>query len=382
MREVDQPIQGIFVSPWILGAFWYSMAIGVICFNKAILSEWDFPYPFFLTGVHQLYGTIATRLLYQFTPLLASVKQEKLSRDTYLKKVIMLALCYALALVLGNSAYKYLSVGYIQMLKSCTPVPTLAASFLLGREDEKAKSDWYIQIGLILIICFGAAVSSVGESHFSMIGFCLMISAICADVLRMSCMDYLTKDVKLDTLSTLYYMAPLAFFFIALGFFFFEADAFFSEGGGADKLLQSSGLVICLFLNATMAMLLNCSIVLFITYAGIMTMSLAGIAKDILTVGLGCLIFRQGVTLTQVGGYSVSLLGLALYREHKRDAENLSSWLAASKREIARQVDLFLCCLKIGQGRKHQPEEEYEMVDTEERDTHEDADTVAKSGSG
>lgn len=373
----DEDKPGILKNPWLLGLCWYSTAIGVIMFNKAILSDWNFPYPFFLTGIHQLYGTIATRLLYSFTPLLASVKEERITQEVYWKKMVMLALCYALALVLGNSAYKYLSVSYIQMLKSCTPVPTLLASFLLGRESEK-PAHLYITFGLILMICFGAAVSSVGETQFSIIGFLYMVFAIIADVCRMSCMDYLTKDVKLDTLSTLYYMAPLASFFIAFGFLLFEADSFFSEGGGAERL-QSSGFVMVLFLNASLAMLLNCSIVLFITYAGLMTMSLVGIAKDILTVGLSCLLFRQAVTLLQLGGYSVSLGGLMLYKEHKRDPENLHAWLSATRKEVARQVDLFLCCLKIGQGKKHRQLEEYEMVETEERQGYED-DPLAESG--
>jgi drug/metabolite transporter (DMT)-like permease len=36
--------------------------------------------------------------------------------------------------VFGNSAYKYISVAYLQIMKSMTPVPTLLVSFLIGRE--------------------------------------------------------------------------------------------------------------------------------------------------------------------------------------------------------------------------------------------------------
>lgn len=365
-------------NPWVVGLMWLLCGMGLIFFNKVIISVWDFPYPFFLTCMHMLYATIATRLLYAFTPLLASAKEGKLSREVYLKKMVLLSLCGALALVLGNSALLHLSVSYIQMLKSCTPVPTFIASFILGREGIKV--DW-IKMGLIIMISLGAVASSFGEAHWSLVGFILMISAILSDVCRAYCMDYVTKDVKLDALSTLYYMAPLICTFIAIGFFTFEAGHFFSEGGGIEKL-QSTSFVVCLFLNASVAMLLNCIAVLFITNVGLMIMSLVGIGKDIAMVGISAYFFMNSVlTPMQVGGYSVSLLGLYLYREHKKDAERLPTLWLELKKEAARQLALFLCCLKIGEGKRQRLQAEaeaaaeYEMVSTlEDAEADEAAD--------
>ena len=117
-----------------------------------------------------------------------------------------MALFLALGLVLGNSAYKYLSVSYIQMMKSILPLPTLLVSFMLGRE----KKVNYLTVILVLVIVVGALIASLGELHFNIWGFGLQMAAIFADVCRMAMLDKLTLTVKLDNLSTIYYQAPLA----------------------------------------------------------------------------------------------------------------------------------------------------------------------------
>ena len=357
-NEEAEPTSTVFLT-----AMWLSTGLALIFFNKVIISVWDFHYPFALTFMHQAYATLITRLLHSYTPLLGSVKSEQLNWDTYIRKVPLLALAYASALVLGNSAYKYLSLSYIQMLKSCTPIPTwFASTFILGRE----KPDM-IQLSLVFLICGGTTLASVTETYWSWRGFFLQLGAIGSDCVRMVVMDNLTVDVKLDTLSTLYYMSPLASIFICCGFFVFEGDDFFNaEGGGADMLLGSPWLAFSLFLNANLAMALNCIIVLFITNAGIMTMSLAGIAKDILVVALSVLTFKHSVlTVPQAGGYFLSVLGLVIYREYNKDTESVSSMLSDGKNMVCR------LCLKIGRGGgaggpRYKPDEEhpaYEMYD-------------------
>lgn len=73
---------------------------------------------------------------------------------------------FASGLCLGNTAYKYLSISYIQMLKSFTPVPTLLASYLIGKENPSTT-----QLVLVIIVSLGVAFASIGESYFSIVGF-------------------------------------------------------------------------------------------------------------------------------------------------------------------------------------------------------------------
>lgn len=86
-------------------------------------------------------------------------------------KILPMSIFFASGLVLGNMAYRYISLAYIQMVKAFTPVPLLLLSFMLGR--EKAS---FVQLGIVLTVSAGVTISSVGELHFSYVGFIVMVN--------------------------------------------------------------------------------------------------------------------------------------------------------------------------------------------------------------
>jgi drug/metabolite transporter (DMT)-like permease len=92
-----------------------------------------------------------------------------MTRKIYLQKIVPLSVFFALALVCGNIAYKYLSVAFIQVLKSFTPVPLLLANFLMGREHPSL-----LQLLIVVLISLGVAIATVGELNFSWTGFVRM----------------------------------------------------------------------------------------------------------------------------------------------------------------------------------------------------------------
>ena len=75
--------------------------------------------------------------------------------------------------MLGNSAYKFISLAYIQMLKSLTPVPTLLLAFLVGREQASL-----VLVAIVVTVTAGTAMASIGELNFSMIGFVLQVLSL------------------------------------------------------------------------------------------------------------------------------------------------------------------------------------------------------------
>lgn len=153
-------------------------------------------------------------------------------------------------------------------------------------------------------------------------------------------LDLLTHEdaVRLDNLSTLYYMAPLACGFIAVGFFVLEyptlnLSSYTYTDPQSQQLVEAAFpayLPVLLIVNAALAFALNLSIVLFVSNVGIMSMTLAGILKDVLVVLLSVLLFGafSRVSFMQIIGYSLSLLGLVVYKELKTADGRLSSTCA------------------------------------------------------
>lgn len=72
---------------------------------------------------------------------------------------------------MGNLAYQYLSVAYIQMIKSINPVPLLLLYYAFGMEKYS-----FVQIVAVVIITTGVWISSIGELRFSWLGFTLQVS--------------------------------------------------------------------------------------------------------------------------------------------------------------------------------------------------------------
>ncbi len=199
------------------------------------------------------------------------------------------------------------------MLKAFTPVAVLIFSFFSGLE-KTSQMELYI----VLIICVGVALTSVGESYFSWIGFTFQSLGILAEASRLVMTNLLMKQLKLDPLSSLYYIAPLCALFIGFACLIFEVqDLPFDR-------MQTTDFMAIMVVNAVVAFSLNVAVVLLIGNTSALVLTLAGIIKDILLVFLSIVIFGSPVTPLQYAGYSVALLGLNLHKEYKKNPERIT----------------------------------------------------------
>ena len=83
-----------------------------------------------LTLLHQIFCSVVafvgSRLqLFELTAM---------PRDVYLKGVVPVGACYAIALWFGNWAYLYLQVSFVQMLKAFMPVTVFFIGICIGTE--------------------------------------------------------------------------------------------------------------------------------------------------------------------------------------------------------------------------------------------------------
>ena len=71
-----------------------------------------------------------------------------------------------------------------------------------------------------------------------------------------------------------------------------------------------------LFLNMNLAFVLNIASLLVLIKTSSLVLSLCGILKDIILVGLSMLIFGNPVTFMQFSGFGLSLVGLFVYKRN------------------------------------------------------------------
>lgn len=292
---------------WVYIAQWIAISCCMILFNKAMLDQFKFPYPMFLTTWHMLVATCLTQIMSKTTQMLPGVKEQKIGIEELKTKVLPVAFFFAVSLVLSNKAYIFLSVSYIQMLKACTPVAVLIFSFMAGLETPSMT-----ELGIVLIICVGVAMTSVGETYFSWIGFTFQALGILAESSRLVLTNALMKKLKLDSLSSLYYIAPMCFAFICPAMLYFEASEL-----PYDRIFSPSfGLI--LIANGAIAFLLNVAVVMLIGNTSALILTLAGILKDLMLVCLSMVVFGSPVTGLQYIGYAVALFGLNMHKQYKK----------------------------------------------------------------
>lgn len=288
----------------------------MILFNKAMLAQFEFPFPMFLTTWHMLVATCLTQLLSKTTDMLPGVKESKIGPAELKTKILPVAFFFAVSLVLSNKAYIFLSVSYIQMLKACTPVAVLIFSFVAGLENPS-----YIEVYIVILISIGVAMTSVGETYFSIIGFTFQTLGILAESARLVLTNALMKQLKLDSLSSLYYIAPMCLAFIFPAMLVFEVSEL-----PWDRIFSGSfGLI--LVANGAIAFLLNVAVVMLIGNTSALVLTLAGIIKDLMLVCLSIVVFGSPVTLLQYLGYFIALVGLNLHKQYKKSPQKVSEHL-------------------------------------------------------
>ncbi|KAE8224335.1 hypothetical protein CF319_g2751 [Tilletia indica] len=292
--------------PAFIIALWISLSSSVIVYNKYVLDKkaLNFPYPIFLTTWHMFVATIGTRLLARYTNLLNGLRDVEMTRERWLKNILPIGALFSGSLVFSNMAYLTLSVSYIQMLKAFMPVAVLLLSFAVGLKAVSTQL-----LGIVLAISGGVALASYGEADFVYSGFVEQCIAIAFESSRLVMIQILLQGLKMDPLVSLYFFAP-----VCAGIN--TVLLILREGTEPFENLYRLGAFV-LFTNAGVAFGLNIAMVFLIGAASSLTLTLAGLFKDILLIVGSMFILGSTVTQIQFLGYGIALAGLMAFKLHK-----------------------------------------------------------------
>lgn len=280
---------------------WIVLSSGVIIYNNHLYNALQFRYPVFLVTWHLTFAAVGTRVLQRTTNLLDGGKDVHVSKHMFIRSILPIGLLFSGSLILSNTAYLYLSVAYIQMLKAFTPVAILLISWASRIQEPNRKL-----MVIVLMISCGVALASHGELHFNLYGFTVQAAAVAFEASRLVMIQVLLHGLKMDPLVSLHYYAPVCAL-INL------AVIPFTEGLAPFYDLHRIGPLI-LISNALVAFLLNVAAVFLVGAGSGLVLTLAGVFKDILLITGSVLLYRAPITPLQVIGYSVALCGLVLFK--------------------------------------------------------------------
>uniref|UniRef100_A0A5B7AK78 Sugar phosphate transporter domain-containing protein n=1 Tax=Davidia involucrata TaxID=16924 RepID=A0A5B7AK78_DAVIN len=278
------------------------LSSGVILYNKWVLSPkyFNFPFPITLTMIHMGFSGMVAFFLIRVLKVVSPVK---MTFEIYATCVIPISAFFASSLWFGNTAYLFISVAFIQMLKALMPVATFLMAVICG--TDKLRCDLFLNMVLVSV---GVVVSSYGEIHFNVVGTVYQVTGIFAEALRLVLTQVLLqkKGLTLNPITSLYYIAPCSFMFLFVPWYLLE------KPGMEVSQIQFNFWIF--FSNALCALALNFSIFLVIGRTGAVTIRVAGVLKDWILIALSTIVFPEStITRLNIIGYAIALCGVVMY---------------------------------------------------------------------
>ena len=147
-------------------------------------------------------------------------------------------------------------------------------------------------------------------------GVLFQLGSICTESNRIVLVQMLlqSKGVKLNPITSMYYILPCCFVFLLLPWAVIEYPrlaAAAADPAGPTFFDANGGFVF--MTNAAAAFTLNCSVFLLIGKSSALTMNIAGVVKDWLLIYLSWMIFAGPITALNLIGYSIAFSAVCWY---------------------------------------------------------------------
>ena len=304
MEMVAENIQRLPYYVYIV--VWMILSSAQIGFNKAIFYHWDFPYPLFLISCHMFVSTVFTQLMAKYTTNgIPAMTNEKISFANMYPYIVPLAICQSISMILSNMSYAYLTVSYLQMIKTLTIVFVLALSYLF-----KLGTPSLLGLLIVFLVVGGVAFASTGELPHSALGVQLQLIGVLAESFRLVITDWVMRNTPLDPFSIIYYTSPICLSIMVILAMIFEFSNL-----PFDRML-SYYFVFMIEVNAILAFGLAVSIILLIANTSALGLTICGVAKDTLYLALSSFVVRTNHHVTTIHhiGYGIAIVGMIIYR--------------------------------------------------------------------
>lgn len=286
---------------------WMAVSSGLILLNKDLLSH-GFPYPMALSGLGMAFSGVASYITCHHLKLVEA--KRVVTTEFYITRILPVGLCMALTLHFGNLVYLHLTVSFIQILKSFTPVITMVALFVAQLESPTRRL-----IISVSIIAAGTALASLGEVNFSAIGVLIMLASETFEAVRLVMTQLLLTGLKFHPIEGLMYLGPACTFWLIIGSLALEFRPMLAAGAFglvAEKPLK-------FMLAAAMGFGVNSLAYIIIQTASSLTLKVLGTVKNAFVVWLGIVLLGDQMTLLQGGGYAVSIAAFYWYQKIKME---------------------------------------------------------------
>jgi solute carrier family 35 protein C2 len=210
------------------------------------------------------------------------------------------------------------------MCKSSSLAFVLIFAFLFRLEIPS----WRL-VGIIATMTLGVIMMVAGEVKFSTLGFVLVISAAFFSGFRWGLTQILLlrNPATSNPFSSIFYLAPVMFF--SLFIIAIPVEGFPSLWQGLGVLVDKKGPILgplILLFPGVIAFCMTASEFALLQRTSVVTLSIAGIFKEVVTISAAGLVFHDPLTPINISGLFVTIGAIAAYnyikiRKMREDAQ-------------------------------------------------------------
>lgn len=229
----------------------------------------------------------------------------------YLTRISPCGAATGLDIGLGNTSLKFISLTFYTMCKSSVLAYVLIFAFLFRLE----KPSWTLG-GIIMLMIGGVVMMVFGETSFSAVGFVLIMSSAFFSGFRWSLTQILLlrNPATSNPFSTLFFLTPVMF--VALLIIALPVEGVHDLVEGIHELTAAKGVgggVGIILFPGLLAFLMTASEFALLKRTSVVTLSVAGIFKEVLTISAASIVFGDKLTPVNVSGLLVTIASIAAY---------------------------------------------------------------------
>lgn len=300
----------------------------------------DFHFPLFTTALHMLVqfslASIVLWLLPRFRPQAAAdaynleqsqkraqtyadeepvEKKPLMTKTFYLTRITPCGTATALDIGLGNFSLRFISLTFFTMCKSSVLAFVLVFAFIFRLE----KPTWRL-CGIIILMTVGVIMMVAGETAFNALGFALVMSASFCSGFRWSLTQILLlrNPATSNPFASIFFLTPTMFFALIILALPIEGPS--ALGSGIASLMAAKGAFLgfsILLFPGFLAFMMVAAEFALLKRTSVVTLSVCGIFKEVLTISAASLTFGDELSPINVSGLIVTVASIAGYNALK-----------------------------------------------------------------
>ncbi|KAJ1963911.1 hypothetical protein GGI12_001760 [Dipsacomyces acuminosporus] len=295
-----------------LALLWYIFSGLLSVYNKWLFgkTQRNFPFPLFVSSIHMFAQYILAMLCLRLFPSLRPSQSP--TWGTYLTRAVPCGMASAMDVGLSNISLQTITLTFYTMCKSSSLGFVLLFAFLFGLERVRL-----VLIVIIAIISIGVMLMVAGEVDFVLSGFIEAITSSAMSGLRWSLTQILLSQSRFgmnNPIATMSKLTPITG--ITMFLFSLALEHPFTEISKNQNMNTRQGAVFIAFMmigGGILAFGMVLSEFFLISRTSVVTLSIAGMLKEVVMIGVAHLVFGDKMTLVNASGLLVALFGIGMY---------------------------------------------------------------------